>query len=70
MYWIGEFWLSWAAKEAQRSWYLYRRDIPTPAVEKVEPNIEGGYFVVTFANGERFEVAPSGIARPLRITRV
>jgi hypothetical protein len=70
MYWTGDFWLNWAAKEALRSWEIYREKGTCPKVEKVEPDPENGLFVVTFTTGDRFEVVPSGIAKPARISRV
>jgi len=64
MFWTGDFWLNWAVKEAQSSWKIYREP-PTPKVVSVAPDPEHGFFLVEFANGEKFKVIPSGIAKPL-----
>jgi hypothetical protein len=62
---MDAFWRSWAALEAQRQWPVYRQG-PPPAVMLVELDPDHGVFVITFEGGEKFDLAPSGIAKPLR----
>lgn len=65
MFWTGDFWLNWAAKEAVNSWDIYRGPKPIPAIESVRPDPENAIFIVTFVGGDVFRVSPSGIAKPL-----
>jgi len=63
---MKEFWEAWARREAESQWKIYRSE-PAPLVEKVEADPDRCAFVVTFFGGERFEVRPSGIAKPMRL---
>jgi hypothetical protein len=59
------FWKAWASREASAQWCIYgdRSQSAPPPVEKVEAI--DGRFRVTFGNGDKLDVVPSSMARPV-----